>query len=549
MTETDTALLFGEEVDLSPEIKPYTKVNHNFKNFNLNANAKILLSALVSLSNNDEGFSWARQKYFAGLINVSTKTIQGMFSRLIDKGLITAERTFFLNKTRTVYRITDLVKYQNNGAMYTMVDQRLASLGLKGDSQLILSEIISLSSINENGIAWPSKRQLADLINKSVMTVSRKLKNLEENDFIHMERRVVDGQLITLYSVTQKTIALLSDVEVGLSDQNQASSHAEGSNATLEPSPPPEKTSSEAKDTFNTSVSMNGDGLANPATAIDEVSEIKNHSKESKPQKLVKETSKVVITGETEIEETENEVNLEERDEFWEKIMAKAKNPIWKEVLDHIYNDFKENGEPGAEREFIGRLGLINTKFSSNSNTECLIMVSDIFSRKHLNHIEADIKKYLGEKGLSEVTIKVPKEDDPLAKEWEIERQKESEKEEEERGKKCIQEELKRQKEEQNKRQALILKQLEEKRRLDSLSWEEAFDYLFKIYPVQQDKERARLEFKKAFFGKKLPNFSLIVNIICYFKEHDRFWKNNYVPNLTNWLRGKRWQDVAFEKV
>lgn len=78
----------------------------------------------------------------------------------------------------------------------------------------------------------------------------------------------------------------------------------------------------------------------------------------------------------------------------------------------------------------------------------------------------------------------------------------------------------------------------------------EDFETLWASWPVKQDKVAASKAFARLQRGRKLPDMPTLLAIIEKFRTSDRRWLNGFAPNLSNWLRGERWNDevIATEK-
>lgn len=69
------------------------------------------------------------------------------------------------------------------------------------------------------------------------------------------------------------------------------------------------------------------------------------------------------------------------------------------------------------------------------------------------------------------------------------------------------------------------------------------FDRLWDRWPVKKDRVMAQ----KTFFGLaragRLPGIDTLLDVVDRFSRGDAHWMRGYVPVLTSWLRGERWND------
>lgn len=74
------------------------------------------------------------------------------------------------------------------------------------------------------------------------------------------------------------------------------------------------------------------------------------------------------------------------------------------------------------------------------------------------------------------------------------------------------------------------------------------FDRLWERWPVKKDRVMA----KKTFFGLarsgRLPGIDTLLDVVDQFSRGDAHWMRGYVPVLTSWLRGERWNDEPFRR-
>ena len=74
-----------------------------------------------------------------------------------------------------------------------------------------------------------------------------------------------------------------------------------------------------------------------------------------------------------------------------------------------------------------------------------------------------------------------------------------------------------------------------------------AFDQVWNVWPIQQDRYRAQRVWLRLFKAGELPKIDSLMAIIANLKANDGKWQRDngrYVPLLTNWLQGRRWLDV-----
>lgn len=77
---------------------------------------------------------------------------------------------------------------------------------------------------------------------------------------------------------------------------------------------------------------------------------------------------------------------------------------------------------------------------------------------------------------------------------------------------------------------------------------ESAFERLWGIWPIKQDRTRAWRVFASLARAGKLPPLKTLLHAVDVFRERDARWKRGYAPNLGNWLRGRRWEDEPVER-
>ena len=74
-----------------------------------------------------------------------------------------------------------------------------------------------------------------------------------------------------------------------------------------------------------------------------------------------------------------------------------------------------------------------------------------------------------------------------------------------------------------------------------------AFEALYAAWPMKKDKLIASRVFCSLYRTGNIPPINDLLAIVERFKAEDRHWKNGCPPTLTNWLRGRRWQDEPFQ--
>lgn len=75
-----------------------------------------------------------------------------------------------------------------------------------------------------------------------------------------------------------------------------------------------------------------------------------------------------------------------------------------------------------------------------------------------------------------------------------------------------------------------------------------AFERLWRLWPIRQDRTRALRVFASLARAGKLPPLEALLRAVETFRERDARWKRGYAPHLGNWLRGRRWEDEPVER-
>lgn len=88
---------------------PFTAVSDTLlANNKIDGNAKILVSIIVRLARNKEGYCWAKNPYFADLFDVDDRTIQRWMRQLVEAGLVTIEGRGAARKITVCGRLADM---------------------------------------------------------------------------------------------------------------------------------------------------------------------------------------------------------------------------------------------------------------------------------------------------------------------------------------------------------------------------------------------------------------------------------------------------------
>lgn len=74
------------------------------------------------------------------------------------------------------------------------------------------------------------------------------------------------------------------------------------------------------------------------------------------------------------------------------------------------------------------------------------------------------------------------------------------------------------------------------------------FERLFQAWPIKQRKLSAERTFYSLARAGRLPDIDALLGVVERFKSCDSRWKRGYVPNLTGWLQGERWNDEPFRQ-
>ena len=75
-----------------------------------------------------------------------------------------------------------------------------------------------------------------------------------------------------------------------------------------------------------------------------------------------------------------------------------------------------------------------------------------------------------------------------------------------------------------------------------------AFDRLFQAWPIKQGKLSAERTFCSLARAGRLPGIDALLGVVERFRREDSRWMRGYVPNLTGWLQGERWNDEPFRR-
>ena len=75
-----------------------------------------------------------------------------------------------------------------------------------------------------------------------------------------------------------------------------------------------------------------------------------------------------------------------------------------------------------------------------------------------------------------------------------------------------------------------------------------AFERLFQAWPIKQGRLSAERTFRSLARAGRLPDIDALLGVVERFKSCDSRWKRGYVPNLTGWLQGERWNDEPFRR-
>lgn len=78
---------------------------------------------------------------------------------------------------------------------------------------------------------------------------------------------------------------------------------------------------------------------------------------------------------------------------------------------------------------------------------------------------------------------------------------------------------------------------------------EEEFTRLWEAWPVKQGEYEARNWYRRLRRMGVLPVMETLLSAVQNLKEHDCRWKRGYAPNLGNWLRGRRWNDLPYQEL
>lgn len=72
----------------------------------------------------------------------------------------------------------------------------------------------------------------------------------------------------------------------------------------------------------------------------------------------------------------------------------------------------------------------------------------------------------------------------------------------------------------------------------------QAFERLWAVWPVKQDRHRSLRVFCSLARSGRLPSLAALLAAIQNMSANDDRWQRGYLPNLVNWLQGRRWNDA-----
>ena len=75
-----------------------------------------------------------------------------------------------------------------------------------------------------------------------------------------------------------------------------------------------------------------------------------------------------------------------------------------------------------------------------------------------------------------------------------------------------------------------------------------AFERLFQAWPIKQGRLSAERTFRSLARAGRLPDIDALLGVVEHFRREDSRWMRGYVPNLTGWLQGERWNDEPFRQ-
>ena len=75
-----------------------------------------------------------------------------------------------------------------------------------------------------------------------------------------------------------------------------------------------------------------------------------------------------------------------------------------------------------------------------------------------------------------------------------------------------------------------------------------AFERLFQAWPIKQGRLSAERTFRSLARAGRLPDIDALLGVVEHFRREDSRWMRGYVPNLTGWLQGERWNDEPFRR-
>ena len=76
----------------------------------------------------------------------------------------------------------------------------------------------------------------------------------------------------------------------------------------------------------------------------------------------------------------------------------------------------------------------------------------------------------------------------------------------------------------------------------------QAFEQLWAIWPVKQDRHRSLRVFCSLARSGRLPSLAALLAAIQNMSANDDRWRRGYPPNLVNWLQGRRWNDEPIRR-
>ncbi|GAB1253102.1 hypothetical protein [Desulfovibrio falkowii] len=76
----------------------------------------------------------------------------------------------------------------------------------------------------------------------------------------------------------------------------------------------------------------------------------------------------------------------------------------------------------------------------------------------------------------------------------------------------------------------------------------QAFERLWAVWPVKQDRHRSLRVFCSLARSGRLPSLAVLLAAIQNMSANDDRWRRGYLPNLVNWLQGQRWNDEPIRR-